>query len=58
MAVALLEGTEPEVNDTSTYDNGVKVVPSFLLGPVPVVKDNVESALVDTGYWTAAELGL
>ncbi len=58
MAIALLEGTEPEVNDTSTYDNGVKVVPSFLLGPVPVVKENVESALVDTGYWTAAELGL
>lgn len=58
MAVALLEGTEPEVNDTSTYDNGVKVVPSYLLGPVPVIKDNVQEALVDTGYWTAAELGL
>ena len=43
---------------TETYDNGVKVVPSYLLGPVPVVKDNVESALVDTGYWTAEELGL
>ena len=58
MAVALLEGGEPEINDTETYDNGVKVVPSFLLGPVPVVKDNVKEALVDTGYWTAAELGL
>lgn len=58
MAVALLEGGEPEINDTETYDNGVKVVPSFLLGPVPVIADNVESALVDTGYWTAAELGL
>ena len=58
MAVALLEGGEPQINDTTTYDNGVLVVPSFLLGPVPVVADNVESALVDTGYWTAAELGL
>jgi len=58
MAVALLEGGEPEINDTSTYDNGVLVVPSFLLGPVPVTAENVESALVDTGYWTAAELGL
>ena len=58
MAVALLNGEEPEVNDTETYDNNVKVVPSYLLEPVQVVKDNVESALVDTGYWTAEELGL
>jgi len=58
MAVALLNDEEPEVNDTETYDNGVKVVPSYLLGPVPVVADNVESSLVDTGYWTAEELGL
>ncbi|MDD7946030.1 sugar ABC transporter substrate-binding protein [Microbacterium sp. NE2HP2] len=58
MAAAALKGEEPEVNDTETYDNDVKVVPSFLLAPVPVVKDNVESSLVDTGYWTAEELGL
>ncbi|APF33040.1 sugar ABC transporter substrate-binding protein [Microbacterium arborescens] len=58
MAAAALKGEEPEVNDTETYDNDVKVVPSFLLAPVPVVKDNVESALVETGYWTAEELGL
>ena len=53
MAIDILNGDEVEVNDEETYDNGVKVVPSYLLGPVPVVKDNVESALVDTGYWTA-----
>ena len=58
MAVAVLNGEEPEINDPDTYDNGVKVVPSFLLGPVPVVKENVEKELVDTGYWTAEELGL
>jgi putative multiple sugar transport system substrate-binding protein len=58
MAIAVLGGDEPEINDTTTYDNGVKVVPSFLLGPVPVVKDNVKEALVDTGYWTADEIGL
>ncbi|WP_374238027.1 multiple monosaccharide ABC transporter substrate-binding protein [Microbacterium sp. SS28] len=58
MAVALLNGEEPEVNDTETYDNDVKVVPSYLLAPVPVIKDNVESALVDTGYWTKEDLGL
>jgi putative multiple sugar transport system substrate-binding protein len=58
MAVALLEGGEPQVNDTETYDNGVKVIPSFLLGPIPVIKSNVQETLVDTGYWTDAQLGL
>lgn len=58
MATAVLKGTEPEINDTKTYDNGKLVVPSFLLQPVQVIKDNVKTTLVDTGYWTAAELGL
>ena len=58
MAVDILNGVEVEVNDTETYDNDVKVVPSYLLAPVPVIKDNVESALVDSGYWTKEELGL
>jgi len=58
MAIAALNGEEPEINDTETYDNEVKVVPSYLLEPVPVVADNVESVLVDSEYWTAEELGL
>jgi putative multiple sugar transport system substrate-binding protein len=56
MIKALGAGDEPEVNDTETYDNGVKVVPSYLLDPVLVTKDNVQSALVDTGYYSADEL--
>ena len=36
MVVAVLAGKEPEVNDTKTYNNGVKVVPSYLLSPVSV----------------------
>src|SRR6478609_3923565 len=36
MAIAVLNGDEVEVNDTETYDNDVKVVPSYLLAPVPV----------------------
>jgi putative multiple sugar transport system substrate-binding protein len=47
---------EPEVNDTETYENGVKVVPSYLLKPVTVTKDNVTEALVDTGYYTQDEI--
>ncbi|WP_282577837.1 multiple monosaccharide ABC transporter substrate-binding protein [Paenibacillus mellifer] len=58
MVQSILEGTEAEVNDTKTYDNGVKVVPSYLLEPVSVDKDNLEQALVDTGYYSKEDLGL
>ncbi|WP_136192533.1 multiple monosaccharide ABC transporter substrate-binding protein [Actinomyces procaprae] len=56
MAVAVLSGEEPEVNDTETYDNGVKIVPSYLLKSEIITKDNVQSSLVDTGYITEDEL--
>ena len=54
MADAVLKGGTPEVNNTNDYDNGVKVVPSFLLQPVIVYKDNYQKELVDSGYYTAA----
>ena len=57
MAVAILNGEEPEVNDTSTYDNGVKVVPSFLLTPYIVTLDNYQELLIDSGYIAEADLG-
>ena len=53
---AFLGGTQPEANDTTTYDNGVKVVPSYLLPIQTVYADNIQPALVDTGYWTAQEV--
>jgi putative multiple sugar transport system substrate-binding protein len=56
MVNALMEGKTPEVNDTKTYDNGVKVVPSFLLTPVAVDKTNYQKVLVDSGYYTADKL--
>ncbi|UFS61193.1 multiple monosaccharide ABC transporter substrate-binding protein [Subtercola endophyticus] len=56
MATALLTGGTPETNDTKTYDNGVKVVPSQLLQPVVVTKDNIQSVLIDGGYYTAAQV--
>jgi putative multiple sugar transport system substrate-binding protein len=56
MADALLKGTEAEVNDTKTYDNGKKVVPSYLLEPVSVDVTNYEEVLVGSGYYTADEL--
>ncbi|WP_371359475.1 multiple monosaccharide ABC transporter substrate-binding protein [Cohaesibacter sp. ES.047] len=52
MVDALLGGSEPEINDTKTYDNGVKVVPSYLLKPFTVTIDNWEEILIDSGYYT------
>ena len=56
MADSLLTGGTPEVNDESTYDNGVKVVPAFLLEPVSVDKTNYQKVLVDSGYYTSGQL--
>jgi putative multiple sugar transport system substrate-binding protein len=57
MADAILKGQEAEVNDTKTYDNGKKVVPSYLLEPVSVDVTNYEDILVGSGYYTKEELG-
>ncbi|PWU46347.1 sugar ABC transporter substrate-binding protein [Micromonospora globispora] len=56
MADAVLKGAKPEVNNTKDYDNGNKVVPSYLLDPVIVYKSNYKAALVDSGYYTADQL--
>jgi putative multiple sugar transport system substrate-binding protein len=55
-ANAVLTGGKPEVNDTKTYNNGVKVVPSYLLQPVSVDKSNYKAVLVDSGYYTEAQV--
>ncbi len=56
MVDALMEGKEPEINDTKTYNNGVKIVPSYLLEPLPVDAANYEKILVESGYYTADQL--
>src|SRR6202161_3709647 len=53
MVDAVLSGKQPEINDTKTYNNGVKGVPSYLLKPVSVDFSNWKAALVDTGYYKA-----
>lgn len=56
MVSAVLEGKDAEVNDTETYDNGKKVVPSYLLEPVLVDKDNYKEVLIDSGYYKEDEI--
>lgn len=56
MVDALLAGKEVPVNDTKTYNNGVKVVPSYLLKPVAVDKTNWEEILIGSGYYTKEQV--
>jgi putative multiple sugar transport system substrate-binding protein len=56
MVNAIIKGETVSVNDTKTYDNGVKVVPSFLCEPVFATVDNYKALLIDSGYYTEADL--
>ncbi len=56
MVDAALKGQEVPINDTETYDNGVKIVPSYLLTPFSVDVTNYEKYLVESGYYTADQL--
>jgi putative multiple sugar transport system substrate-binding protein len=55
MVDSALSGKEVTVNDSKTYNNGVKVVPSYLLKPVVVDKSNWEKVLIDSGYYKRAQ---
>ena len=57
MVDAIMKGTEPPVNDTETYDNGTGVIPSYLCEPTACTVDNYQELLIDSGYYTEADLG-
>jgi putative multiple sugar transport system substrate-binding protein len=56
MADAVLKGQTPKTNNDKDYDNGNKVVPAQLLESVIVDKANYKAQLVDSGYYTEADL--
>lgn len=56
MVEAVLLGTEPEINDTEQYNNGKKVVPTYMCTPVAVDAANYEEILIESGYYTADQL--
>ena len=57
MVDAVLNNQTVQVNDTKTYNNGIKVVPAMLLKPVIVDKSNWRSTLVDSGYYPKNKFG-
>jgi putative multiple sugar transport system substrate-binding protein len=56
MIDAMASGRQPEINDTKTYNNGVKIVPSYLLKPVSVDLSNWHAILVDSGYYKESQV--
>ncbi len=56
MVQAVLEGAEPEINDTTQYNNGKIVVPSYLCTPQNVTKENYEEVIIGGGYYTADQI--
>ena len=56
MVTAIAKGTKVDVNDTTTYDNGKGIVPTFLCTPVFADKSNYKTILIDSGYYTEADL--
>ena len=56
MVGQILKGETVEVNDTTTYDNGTGVIPSYLCEPVFADANNYKELLIDSGYYTEADL--
>ena len=56
MVGQILNGETVDVNDTTTYDNNVIVVPSYLCDPVFADANNYKEILIDSGYYTEDQL--
>lgn len=56
MVDAIMSGDTAETNDNESYDNGTGIIPSYLCEPTVVTTDNYKEMLLDSGYYTEADL--
>ncbi|MGH8884788.1 MAG: ABC transporter substrate-binding protein [Egibacteraceae bacterium] len=57
LAVALAKGEQPRADlVTSTVNNNLKDVPSVLLTPIAVTKQNVKDTVIKDGFWTVDQV--
>ncbi|MGM0169070.1 multiple sugar-binding periplasmic receptor ChvE [Enterococcus sp. AZ135] len=56
MIEAIHDDKKVPVNDKETYDNGEKIVPTYLAKPVSVDKENYKQELIDTKYYKEKDL--
>ena len=55
LAVALAKGEEPE-QPADSVPNGMKDVPSILLEPIAVTKENINDTIVKDEFWSVDEI--
>src|SRR5918997_1417510 len=57
LAVALLRGEDPSAQLVNgETDNGMKAVPSVLLDPIAVTKENIQDTIVKDEFWPVDEI--
>ena len=56
MAIQIIQDKNVDVNDTTTFNNNKKVVPTYCCHPIFVDKDNYKTILIDGGYYTEDQL--
>ena len=57
LAIALLRDDQPPKGMvTGKTDNGRRQIPSVILKPVAVTKDNVEETIVQDGFWSVDQI--
>jgi putative multiple sugar transport system substrate-binding protein len=56
MVDAITKGTQPDINDTETYNNGIGIIPSYLCAPVAATVDNYKELLIESDYYKESEI--
>ena len=56
MVVAIMEGREPPINNTTDYDNGTGIIPTYLSVPVVATLENYRELLIYSGYYTEDQI--
>ena len=58
MVEDILKGKDVRTNNSTDYDNQVKIVPTYVCTPISIDKDNLKEELVDSDYYKAEDIGL
>jgi D-xylose transport system substrate-binding protein len=56
LAVALVKGENPEGIEFVDVDNGSGMIPSIILDPVAVTKDNIMDTVIKDGVWKVSDI--
>ena len=49
---ALFEKKELKTMESAQFDNGISLVPAYIVPTQTVVADNLQKVIIDSGYWS------